>query len=83
VAIVEQLLQHGAEVNAIDNEGWNSLHFAAYHNHPAVIEVLLQYRADIYAEDKHGKTPFHVAHLKESHAVIDLFEEKGLAVSVL
>ncbi|XP_062504675.1 ankyrin-1-like [Corticium candelabrum] len=83
VKIAALLLTHGAEVNAIDDEGWNPLHVASFKNHPAVIEVLLQYKADIYAEDKRGRTAFHLAHLKNNQEVVDLFERKGIAVSVL
>lgn len=65
-AMVETLLQHGAEVNirdnpktAIDNTaGYTPLHAAAWNGNVSAIEVLLRYGADVRArEEKYRGTP--------------------------
>jgi uncharacterized protein len=46
LAIVRALLEHGAPVNARQQQGWTPLHAAAQSGDVAMIELLLQYGAD-------------------------------------
>ena len=42
VNCIIKLLQAGADLSLKDDEGWNCLHWAAYHSNVAAVEVLLE-----------------------------------------
>ena len=58
-AIVEQLLENGADPNASDPVGRTALHYAA--RRPKVIAVLLKAGANPNVKDVFGNTPLHLA----------------------
>ncbi|CAG5114521.1 unnamed protein product [Candidula unifasciata] len=59
--IVYDLLGHGAQVNAVNNNGQSSLHYAASKGHLEICEALVKYGADIECVDSLGHTPLHRA----------------------
>lgn len=56
--IAAVLLQHGADINASNNEGWTPLFSASSAD---LTRFLLQHGANINARDKDGKTPLECA----------------------
>ncbi len=69
VEAVKYLLQLGADVNAVDNNGETAMHGAAYRNAPKVAAFLAQHGADIKTwnrVNKYGWTPLLIA---EGHRV--------------
>lgn len=58
---VEQLILHGADVNASDRNGWTPLHTAAYHGQDEIVRILLSSHADVNALNKGLETPLHLA----------------------
>ena len=61
-AVIELLVQAGADVNERTRDGTTPLHAAAGGNsNPAVIELLVRLGADVNALDKAGNTPLHYA----------------------
>ena len=55
--IVKFLVESGADVNAKDNEGWNSLMEASYEGHLKVIKYLIENgKVNVNAKDDDGWT---------------------------
>ena len=60
--LVEELLDGGADLNAVDGKGVSVLHYAARYSLPeGVIRLLLQRGADLNAADNNDKTVLHYA----------------------
>ena len=52
-AVVQLLLEKGADVNAANKDGWTPLHWASDNRHVKVVQLLLENRADAAAADDH------------------------------
>ena len=78
-AIIEVLLNAGADRNAQTQSGWTPLHFAAgMNNNQAVIEALLNAGADLSAPTQSGWSPLHVAaRMNENPALIKALLNAG------
>jgi uncharacterized protein len=64
VEAVNMLLDLGADINAVNNEGDTAMHGAAYNIYPRVVELLAKRGADpqIWSKpDKFGRTPLFIA----------------------
>lgn len=74
--LVKFLIEHGAEVNARNDEGITPLHLALY---PEVAACLLDHGAPIQCASDNGSTPLHtqVADGEERLDVIELLLERG------
>lgn len=60
-AAVCWLLEHGADPNIADDDGWTSLHYLASENLPVYLPLLLTAKVDILALSSAGETPCDVA----------------------
>ncbi len=84
-AVVEVLLNAGADPNARDDEGWTPLHRAVFNGIPVVVEVFINAGADLNAQDQFEFTPLHravfeVGYLSETAehlAAIELLLDAG------
>ena len=63
-AIVHALLDHGAPVNAKQQQGWTALHAAAQNGDQAMVDLLLKYGANPNARNDDGVMPEQLAHDK-------------------
>lgn len=64
VEAVAMLLDHGADINGVDNNGDTAMHGAAYNNYPRVARLLAERGADpkIWNKpNKAGRTPLFIA----------------------
>ncbi|KAK7353815.1 hypothetical protein VNO80_19267 [Phaseolus coccineus] len=61
VAMVELLLQYGADINAIDSKGKTPLHYCTMMGKHATTKVLITRGANPLVVDKEGNTPFKLA----------------------
>lgn len=59
--IVQLLIEHGADVDSIDNEGRAALHYAVQYQNKELILLLLKNEANPNVQNKYGITPLHQA----------------------
>ena len=55
------VIQEGANVNAVDTDGWTPVHWAARWGHIESLRVLIQECADVNIQNKKGESPLHLA----------------------
>ena len=81
-AVVERLLEKGADVALKDKEGRTALYSAAWNGHEAVVETLLQKGADVALKDKYGQTALYLAAQNGHEAVVEKLLQKGADVTL-
>uniref|UniRef100_A0A670JZE6 Uncharacterized protein n=1 Tax=Podarcis muralis TaxID=64176 RepID=A0A670JZE6_PODMU len=69
--VVKLLLNHGANVNAKDNELWTPLHAAATCGHINLVKILIQHGADLLAVNADGNMPYDLC---EDEPTLDVIE---------
>ncbi len=77
VAIVNLILQHGADVNETDNRGMSALAHAANSGDFAMVSFLLENGADVNLPDKRMSTPLQYAIVKKHIDVIRILVGHG------
>merc|ERR1719189_2304053 len=58
---IEMLVSAKAKVNAVEEDGWSALHFAAKEGHLEACRTLLRHRADHQMKNSDGMTPLELA----------------------
>merc|ERR1719319_1927137 len=61
VGEVKSLIDHGADVSAVDEDGMTPLHLAAIEGKPRIVRTLLNLGADPNAQTPYFETPLHMA----------------------
>ncbi|XP_049821633.1 poly [ADP-ribose] polymerase tankyrase isoform X3 [Aethina tumida] len=77
VAVVEYLLQQGADVHAKDKGGLVPLHNACSYGHYEVTELLVKHGASVNVADLWKFTPLHEAAAKGKYEIVKLLLKHG------
>lgn len=77
VAILQLLLDHGANVAAVCN-GTTPLHHAAFHGNLPAVQCLVEHGALPNRSNDHGVTPLHVAYRMQHYEVAEYLLEHTL-----
>ncbi len=91
--VMGRFVKHGADVNAVDDQGLTPLHKAAIRNDLMAIKYLINHGATINAQSKNKRTPLHCAAascnirstkmLLERGADFTMLDEEGLTPAQL
>ncbi|EGD72854.1 hypothetical protein PTSG_04582 [Salpingoeca rosetta] len=73
----QELLDHGAPIDAKDNAGWTPLHEACNHGHLELAELLLKANANVDAKGFEDITPLHDAAMNGHTDVVKLLVKHG------
>lgn len=72
LAVVEYLLENGADVHKADKGGLVPLHNSASYGHTEVTELLIKYGANVNVADLWKFTPLHEAAAKGKYDIVKL-----------
>mmetsp|Transcript_27314 Transcript_27314/g.70883 ORF Transcript_27314/g.70883 Transcript_27314/m.70883 type:complete len:798 (+) Transcript_27314:252-2645(+) len=91
--MARELLHHGADLLAVDRDGWTAMHQAALQGHVEVVRTLLEWvelkdglylRDQMDAVDSEGMTPLHAAvHMRNYTATRNEVERLSAVVDLL
>src|SRR3990172_415278 len=78
--LINILLDHGADIEARDNNDFTSLHYAVSNGHQATVAFLLDHGANIEAQGNRDHTPLHIAAANGHQAIVALLLDRGAAI---
>lgn len=78
-AILQILLQGGADINATDKLGRTALHHAVENGHEEVVSLLLKHRANPTILDHVGTSVMQLAVSKNQQSIVILLLQKGIS----
>ena len=68
--IVDELIKHGADINAVNKSGYTPLHVSCSCNSKSIAVDLLKHKADVNVLNKRGNTALHLACMSKSKDII-------------
>jgi cytohesin len=81
--LIQPLLDHGANVNIVDESSNTPLHLAAGHEKINATKILLAVKADVNARNKEGNTPLHEAAKDGNEKIVSLLLDAGASVDAI
>lgn len=77
--MVEFLVEHGADVNRGDNEGWTPLHATASCGFLSIAKYLIENGANVAAVNCDGELPLDIAESEEMEELLQAeIDERGI-----
>lgn len=77
ITMVKELIEQGADVNAVNEDGMSALMFAAYNETGDVLKILLEAGAKVNTKDKHGETAFKKANKNWNYTAAEILKKHG------
>jgi cyclase len=81
-AVLEYLIDNGADVNARDGDNVTALHSVSYRGDAAVMEILITNGAELDAKDDNGMTPLMYAAYADQESAVSMLIKHGAKVKV-
>ena len=81
-AVVEALLQRGADTDRQDANGWTPLMFAAFYGHEPISSALIRHGASVHLQNSKADTALLIAAFHAHEPVIDLLLQHGADINV-
>ncbi|MHB9131866.1 MAG: ankyrin repeat domain-containing protein [Armatimonadota bacterium] len=75
-AVVEALLNHGADANVQNDKGMTALHLATNLGHQHIVLLLLAHGANPKLTDKYGRTPRDIARVNGDREMLQLLDKR-------
>ena len=75
------LIEHGADVNALDGNRKTPLHLASSRGRTRTYAALIEHGADVNAQDQDHSTPLHLASFSGRPETVQLLIEHGADVN--
>lgn len=82
IAIVQSLIDAGADIQAKDQSGQAAIHTAAVNGRDKIALVLIEAGANINDLDSRGRTPLILATENLQHKVVKFFLERGASLAI-
>jgi ankyrin repeat protein len=82
-AIVELLLDYGADINAGTTKQFTPLHAASYQGQTECVEILCKRRANAMAQTVEQWLPFHFAAVRGKSDVVEIFLDMGVPLEAM
>lgn len=77
--MVEFLVEHGADVNRGDNEGWTPLHATASCGFLSIAKYLIEHGSSVAAVNNDGELPLDIAECKDMEELLQgEIDEQGI-----
>ena len=81
VETVRQLVDHGADVNALDFTHSTPLHLASLQGVLEAVQILIKHGADVNVQNKTNSTPLHRASLIGNVQIVQLLIDHGADIT--
>ncbi len=83
VQVMMVLLEHGADVAALNKDGWTPLYVASHRGHLHMVLLLLDHNADINSRNPDGWTPLFNASFEGELEIVRELLRYGAAVDIV
>lgn len=75
--VIEKLLDHGADIDVLDEQHRTPLHFAVVANRTPVVRFLISRGANLDIQSSSGRTPLLEAVINESYTIAEILIKSG------